>query len=395
MTDEAKPPQKKPADAPRRPRKPAADGAKRPRKTPALAKEPAETAAEPAAEMAAAEAPDEEAAAAAPATPDADAEATAALPPDAAATQVVAPDVAATQVLPGTDAGPTQVMPSGGGAPPPFAPVPRVVTPSGGGDRRSLPWIVLAVAAIAIVAIVLAWAFAMRDSGEQFVGTWAPVSGEGGGLVIEMQDGGYDVSVYDPDLKAVGTYPAVRDGDTLTFRFSKEEAGLGLLEARLTYMEDRDVLLLQLAGMGEEGAAMEYVRVDALEAAPTPSAMPTPTSTPTASPTASPTGSPSPSPSPTSTDTSQNDERVIDGIVVIQVGVLNWAQENGGFPPPAEVSQQAGVGQYVTPWPTNPYTGQPMVAGDQPGDYTYEQLNGGQGYELVGHLANDFTFTVP
>ena len=36
-----------------------------------------------------------------------------------------------------------------------------------------------------------------------------------------------------------------------------------------------------------------------------------------------------------------------------------------------------------------------MVAGDQPGDYTYEQLNGGQAYKLTGHLAGGLTFTVP
>jgi hypothetical protein len=36
-----------------------------------------------------------------------------------------------------------------------------------------------------------------------------------------------------------------------------------------------------------------------------------------------------------------------------------------------------------------------MAVGDQEGDYTYEQLNGGQGYKLVAHLADGLPFTLP
>jgi len=404
MTDEAKPPKKRPDGAAKRPRKPAADAAKRPRKAPAKAGRP-EPAAEPEPETAA-PAP-EGAAADTPPEPVADADATVATPPDEAATAIVTPDDATTQVvaadamptqvLDGAATEPTQVLASaGGGAPPAFAPLPRVATPTGGDDRRTTLWLVLAVAAVAVLAVALVWAFALRDDGEQFVGNWAPVSGEGGGYVIEATDGGFDVSVYDAELALTGTYPATRDGDTLTFRFTDTQTQLGLVEATLTYVEDRDVLVQRLAATGEEGAAVEFVRVDALQAAATPSPTPMPTSTPTASPTASPSGSPSLTPSPTSTDTTQYDGQVQNGIVAIQVGVLNWAQANGNlYPPVGEVTQSGGVAQYVSPWPTNPFTGQPMAPGDQEGDYTYEQLNGGQGYKIIGHLTDGLPFTVP
>jgi len=388
MTDEAKPPKKKPAGA-----------AKRPRKAPAKAKKPA-AATEPAAESAAADAPPELAADAV------DTGATVAAPPDEAATAIVTPEDAATQALPayaaptqvldGAAIEPTQVLSSGGGAPPTFAPLPHVATPTGGGDRRTTLWLVCAVAGVAVLAVVLIWVFALRDSGEQFVGKWAPVSGEGGGLVIEMRDGHFEVAMYGPDLKLTGTYPAAHDGDTLTYQYTDTQTQLGLVKARLTYEEDADTLVQRLEVAGGDGTEAEFARVDALEAAATPSPTPLPTSTPTASPTASPTGSPSLTPSPTGTDMTQYDQQVQNGIVAIQVGVLSWAQANGNvYPAVGEVTQSGGVAQYVSPWPTNPFTGQPMAVGDQEGDYTYEQLNGGQGYKLVAHLADGLPFTLP
>jgi len=389
MTDEAKPPKKKPTGGTRRPRKPAADAAKQPRSS--ASKAAPEAAAGPAAAGAAADG----AAAAAPG--DAPTEV---VPAEDAPTEVVvadgtAADAAETQVI-AEDAAVTQVAPSAGGpaSPPPFAPVPQTLTPSGGGDRRTTVWAVLAVASVAILALVLLWAFVLRDGGEQFVGSWAPVSGEGGGLVITSQDGDFEVAMYDTDLELTGTYPAAQDGDALTFKFTDTQSQLGMVEARLTHDEERDILTLRLSAMGQEGAPLEFARVDALEAGPT-RAMPVITPTPTASPSASPSGSPSPTPSPTGTDTAQYDEQVAAAIVQIQVGVLNWATDNGGYPPVEQVTADAGVGQYVTPWPTNPFTGQPMVAGDQPGDYTYEQLEGGQAYRITGHLANGLPYTVP
>src|SRR5665647_2320948 len=91
-----------------------------------------------------------------------------------------------------------------------------------------------------------------------------------------------------------------------------------------------------------------------------------------------------------------SDQQVIDAIIKIQVGVITWATNNNNlYPASAEVSQSGGVAQYVDPWPVNPVTNQPMTPGTQAGDYTYEQLNGGQGYKLTGYLGNGLTYTVP
>lgn len=398
MTEEAQPP-KKPAARARRPRKPSTEGAKNPRKPAAKAQQPEET---PVADPSVPDADGAPAAAPGEAATQADPEGapTEVVGADEAATQVVPPADAATQVL-ATDTAATQVMAAGAAPPPPgspYTPVPRTLEKPGGGDRRTTLWVVLAVAAVAVVALLLVWLFVLRDSGEQFVGSWSPVSGEGGGLVITSQDGDFEVAMYGPDLALTGTYPATQDGDALVFRFTDTQTELGEVEATLTYEEDREILVLQLTAMGQAGTTIEFVRVDALVAA-SPSPTPSPTlpasPTPTASPTTSPTGSPSPLPSPSGTNTGQYDQQVVDAIVQIQVGVLNWSTENGGFPPVEEVTAEGGVGQYVSPWPTNPFTGQPMVSGDQPGDYTYEQLNGGQAYKLTGHLAGGLTFTVP
>jgi hypothetical protein len=87
---------------------------------------------------------------------------------------------------------------------------------------------------------------------------------------------------------------------------------------------------------------------------------------------------------------------VRDGIIRLQVGILTWATNNGNvYPAPADVAQGGGVAQYVDPWPTNPYTNAPMAPGAQPGDFSYEQLNGGQAYRLTGFLSQGQTYVVP
>jgi hypothetical protein len=276
--------------------------------------------------------------------------------------------------------------------------VPRTVTASGGGEKNTTLWLVVALAAVAVVAVILVWAFALRDTGEQFVGNWAPADGGSGGLVVSLQEGDFTVAMYDEDLNELGTYPAARDGDVLTFRFTDTQSGRGQMKATLTYDEDRDVLTLRLTTADGQDAAEEYVRVDALEAevAPSPTTTPTPTTTSSPSPTSLPTGSPSPTPSPSGTNTALLNQQVVDGIVAIQAGINSWSSANGGlFPPPDAVAAGGAVGQYVSAWPINPFTGQPMAAGSGDGDYTYEQLNGGQSYRLVGHLADGQTYTVP
>lgn len=420
MTDEAKPPKKQPAGSSKRPRRPANAGGKPGAKKPAAgrtaAKKPAAgTSSVPVSstrKVAAKTTAASKAAATEPAPPDAavtqplpadearaattallaDA-ATATLPADSAAPTTSGSDQP-TQVDPGPDESATHVA---GGAAPPFAPVPQAVDPSGGGDRGVTVWLIVVLALAAALAIVLVWAYVLRDTGEQFVGTWAPADGGGGGLVVSLRDGDFTVAVFDTDLEPSGTYPAVRDGDDLTFRFTDTQSGRGLMKARLTHVDERDVLVMRLTWAGTQGASQEYMRVDALRAeTPPPAPAPAVTTMPTASPSASPSGSPVPLPSPTASDTTQSDQQVVDGIVAIQVGVLNWSMAHGDmFPAPVDVAQDGAVGELVSPWPRNPFSGQPMATGTEPGDYTYEQLNGGRGYKLVGHLAGGLTFTVP
>ena len=44
-------------------------------------------------------------------------------------------------------------------------------------------------------------------------------------------------------------------------------------------------------------------------------------------------------------------------------------------------------------WPTNPYTGQPMKIGNEPGDVSY--TTNGKTFTLVDHLSGGKTYTAP
>ena len=75
---------------------------------------------------------------------------------------------------------------------------------------------------------------------------------------------------------------------------------------------------------------------------------------------------------------------------------MAWAaHHNDLYPPPQDVVEGGGISQYVDPWPTNPYTDQPMAPGTSPGSYVYEQQGGGQAYKLTGYLSDGLTYTVP
>ena len=75
---------------------------------------------------------------------------------------------------------------------------------------------------------------------------------------------------------------------------------------------------------------------------------------------------------------------VTSGVRSIDVGVQSWAVDNGdAYPEPSLVSP-SGVGTYLTSWPTNPYTGQPMTQGTGPGDFRYTVSADGASFELVG-----------
>jgi hypothetical protein len=43
------------------------------------------------------------------------------------------------------------------------------------------------------------------------------------------------------------------------------------------------------------------------------------------------------------------------------------------------------MASYIDVWPTNPYTGAPMMEGTGPGDFSYEVSPDGTSYRLIGY----------
>jgi hypothetical protein len=324
--------------------------------------------------------------------------------PDAEQTVVEPPaDEGATQVLGGESADLTQVMPAAGGAgaPPssPIQPTLMMTHPKkNGGGGRTWIWVVVALVVIAALAAA-GWFFLLRpdngnaSAGDSFVGTWSPINGSGGGLIIAKSGGDFKVTQYDAELVAIGSTTATLANDELTASVDASALGLtgvsGTVKGILAHEASSDQLSLRFTSGSLSSTTEYFMRADVLRPA---SPSPSPTPSPTPSPSPSPSGSPSPSTSPTAS----SDQQIIDAIVKIQVGVITWATNNNNlYPASAEVSQSGGVAQYVSPWPTNPVTNLPMTPGTQTGDYTYEQLNGGQGYKLTGYLSKGLTYTVP
>jgi hypothetical protein len=319
--------------------------------------------------------------------------------PDTEQTVVTPPtDEGATQVLSGESADLTQIMPAAGsaGAPPPPPPQPTLMMtrPRKGGGGSTWIWVVVAIIVIAALAGA-AWFFLLRPTpttgGDEFVGTWSPATGAGGGLVIAKSGSDFKVTQYNADLVPVGSTTATLANDELTASVDASALGLtsvtGKVDGTLTHIASSDQLSLTFTSGDLSSKSEKFIRTDVLRpATPAPTLSPTPTYSP----------SPSDSPSPSTSPSTSPDQQVIDAIIKIQVGVITWATNNNNlYPSSAEVSQSGGVAQYVNPWPLNPVTNQPMTPGTQPGNYTYEQLNGGQGYKLTGYLSEGLTYTVP
>ena len=325
-------------------------------------------------------------------------------PPDADATLVAPPaDADATRIMSGEAAAETRVMPAaGGGAPPPAPPRPQPTLMMTRPPRQSSNtwWIVLVVVLLALLAAAAAWYLVLRDNGEtpapqpspafDWVGAWGRTDGGGGGVVVEPSGQEYKVTVYGSTLQVVGTAVATPKGKDLVFTLESVESVGGLpgpFQIILQAGPGEDLADMKVTGSNQTTVIIPLKRVAALVPV-SPSA--SPTVTPTTSPTTSPSSSPSSSPSP------GTDQQVIDAITKLQTGVITWATNNNNlYPTPTDVTQTGGVATYVDPWPANPYTGQPMKPGTQPGDYTYEQLNGGAGYKLTGYVSNGLTYTVP
>jgi hypothetical protein len=336
--------------------------------------------------------------------PDDDTELTRVTPPDDA-TRVMPPaDEGQTQVMPGADTGATRVMPGAGATPPPPPNQPTLLMTRGrgGSEGGGVPWWVWLLIVLAVVAAAAAlWYFYLRPSdstsaGEEFIGNWSPESGTGGGLIIKQSGEQFVITQYDGQLEKVGTTDADLVDGALQLSVQASAIGLsgvtGSVQGTLTH-EAGDRLKLQFAAGDLTIDPVYFVRVEVLLPAtpsptPTPTASPSPTLAPSPTTTATPTASPSGSPTA--------DQDAVANVAKLQVGIVAWAADNNNlYPPPQDVVEGGGLAQYVSPWPTNPFTSQPMAPGTAPGNYVYEQLSGGQAYRLTGYLSNGLTYAVP
>lgn len=320
-------------------------------------------------------------------------------PPETERTRASTPPAEdATGIMSGEAADVTHVLPMAGEAPPPPPPMQPtlIMTRRRGGSGKGWVWMLVALIAIAVLALA-AWFLYLRPpaageaAGGEYVGSWAPLDGRGGGLVIARSGDAFRITQYDGALKPALTSSAALRDDTLTARIDAAALGLvghsGEVEATLQHLPASDRLRLSIGDSTRQ--TLELVRQEVLlPATPTPSPTPTATPSPSLTPTPSPSGSPSPSTSPSATA----DQQVVAAITRIQMGILTWAAHNGDLAPdPAEVSQTGAVASFVDPWPLNPFNGQAMVTGTDPGDYAYERLDAEGSYRLTGYLSDGST----
>lgn len=113
---------------------------------------------------------------------------------------------------------------------------------------------------------------------------------------------------------------------------------------------------------------------------------------------------PGPGPDPTES-TSQSvpagqDEQAIAGAEAIAQGAESYAGTYGYGPSVDDALPTGLLAQFVDPWPTNPYTGQPMTQGTAPGDYVFHTaISMGDGEEYLGYvdvyLSTGETYSAP
>lgn len=323
----------------------------------------------------------------------------------------------ATRVMPGSQTGATRVMPGSETAatrvmrgaddvsPPPDQPT--LVMTRGGAGGGSRWWLWLVVLLLIAAAALAAWFFFGRPGeplpvrlGDAFIGNWTPRNGAGGGLVIKPATGDaagdrLRITQYDAELQEVGT----RDGDLMDeeLRVTLKASALRLTEVTggvrgtLTHDAADDTLTLRLESGDFSLQPIVFERVDVLPAA---SIDPTPSFSPSPSPSPSP--SESSTPSPESSVPADANQVAISAFNQVQAGILAWAADNNGlYPSPEDVVAGSGLSQYVDPWPMNPFNGEPMLPGTAPGSYVYEQLSGGQAYQLTGYLPDGLTYVLP
>jgi hypothetical protein len=86
-----------------------------------------------------------------------------------------------------------------------------------------------------------------------------------------------------------------------------------------------------------------------------------------------------------------SDDRVRTELMELAAAVQAWAEGHGGRPPAADLlvpdsEFDRTLARLGAGWPTNPFTAEPMHAGDGPGDFAYSTA--GRDFELIGYLSD-------
>jgi hypothetical protein len=234
-------------------------------------------------------------------------------------------------------------------------------------SRRTIAIVLAALVAVCVVVVVVL----SRDTAapaDAFVGDWATSD-------AEVQMAGLSITKLDGDLyqlRFVGSDPflAWRDDDVLNVDLkSGEWPGSGLSSVTFTLVGN-DHLLLRLLS-----ADIDYRADYSRAAGPLPDVASSPAQTAAGA-------------------SAAGDSAVMEAMDVIQGAVQAWANDNGARFPDATLVNATGLADYVTEWPDNPFTGEPMTLGDGPGDFSYSALSDGTDFSLVGHLSNGVDYQI-
>jgi len=94
---------------------------------------------------------------------------------------------------------------------------------------------------------------------------------------------------------------------------------------------------------------------------------------------------------PTGTIDKAKDVAAKGEILMVKTGIAAYIATSGAAPPTAT---QDVLGDFVNPWPNNPWTQAPMAAGKQPGDIVYAP-GAGTDYTLGVVLADGSVYNAP
>jgi hypothetical protein len=85
------------------------------------------------------------------------------------------------------------------------------------------------------------------------------------------------------------------------------------------------------------------------------------------------------------------DQAARSNIMLVKTGVAAYVATNGAAPPAAD---QATLGGFVQPWPTNPWTQAPMAQGKAKGDIVYAP-GAGAAYTLGVTVSDGSVYIAP